>query len=95
MGSFAGLDMDLYMEVLQRLGEHDARPMLGQVDRPVLVIAGDRDVLTPRAAMERMAEAIPGAEFTVVPGGTHYAAAEYPELVNLRIERFQMDNSDA
>ena len=24
----------------------------------------------------------------VVPGGTHYVAIEYPEVVNLRLERF-------
>ena len=28
------------------------------------------------------------ARLLVVPGGTHYVAVEYPELVNLRIEKF-------
>jgi pimeloyl-ACP methyl ester carboxylesterase len=86
--SFAELDMDLYVHTLELLGEHDAWDVLPEVDVPVLVIAGDRDLFTPRAAAERMVRQIRGAELLVVPGGTHYLAVEYPELVNLRIEKF-------
>lgn len=87
-GSFADLDMDVYMHTLELLGEHDARDVLADVDVPTLVVAGDRDLFTPRRAAERMVRRIPGAELMVVPGGTHYVAVEYPELVNLRIEKF-------
>jgi pimeloyl-ACP methyl ester carboxylesterase len=87
-GSFADLDMKVYMRVLELLGEHDATRLLDEVDVPSLVIAGDKDLFTPRSAAERMARRIPGAELLVVPGGTHYLAVEYPELVNLRIEKF-------
>jgi pimeloyl-ACP methyl ester carboxylesterase len=31
---------------------------------------------------------VPAAELLVVPGGTHYVAVEFPELVNLRVEKF-------
>ena len=87
-GSFAGLDMDLYLHTLQLLGEHDARDVLPDIDVPMLVIAGDRDLFTPRAAAEQMVREVRGGELLVVPGGTHYVAVEYPELVNLRIEKF-------
>jgi len=87
-GSFAELDMDLYVHTLQLLGEHDAWDVLDEVDVPVLVISGDRDLFTPRSAAEEMVRRIRGAELLVVPGGTHYVAVEYPELVNLRIEKF-------
>ncbi|MBK8173656.1 MAG: alpha/beta hydrolase [Sandaracinaceae bacterium] len=87
-GSFKDLDMDVYVQVLQRLGDHDGWDVLPTIDVPTLVIAGDRDMFTPRSASERMVHAIPGSELMVVPGGTHYAAVEYPELINLRIEKF-------
>jgi pimeloyl-ACP methyl ester carboxylesterase len=87
-GSFAGLDMDLYLHTLERLGEHDARDLMEEIDVPVLVIAGDRDLFTPRRAAEEIVQRTRGAELLVVPGGTHYVAVEYPELVNLRIEKF-------
>ncbi|HJK93878.1 MAG TPA: alpha/beta hydrolase [Polyangiaceae bacterium LLY-WYZ-15_(1-7)] len=87
-GSFGELDMGVYLRILELLGEHDATRFLDDVDVPTLIIAGDRDLFTPRAAAERMARRIAGAELLVVPGGTHYVAVEYPELVNLRIEKF-------
>ncbi|MEM9073958.1 MAG: alpha/beta hydrolase [Myxococcota bacterium] len=86
--SFADVDMKLYLRILELLGEHDASRFLEDVDVPALLVAGDRDLFTPRSAAERMARRIPGSELLVVPGGTHYVAVEYPELINLRIEKF-------
>ena len=85
--SFSDLDMKLYMRTLELLGEHDASDSLASVAVPTLIITGERDLFTPRAAAERMAATIPAAELMVVPGGTHYVAVEFPELVNLRIEK--------
>ncbi len=87
-GSFSEIDMGVYMHTLELLGGHDAYDVLPDVDVPTLVIAGDRDLMTPRSAAERMVRAIPGADLMIVPGGTHYVAVEYPELVSLRIEKF-------
>ena len=86
--SFSRLDMCSFLRTLELPGEHDATDMLGEIDVPTLVLAGERDLLTPPSAAERMAGRVPGAELTVVPGGTHYVAVEYPELVNLRLEKF-------
>jgi len=86
--SFADIDMDVYMRILESLGEHDAEDVLAEIRVPTLVVAGDRDLFTPRRMAERMVRRIAGAELLVVPGGTHYVAVEYPELVSLRIEKF-------
>ncbi|MFW5876961.1 MAG: alpha/beta fold hydrolase [Myxococcota bacterium] len=86
--SFVDLDLELYLHMLELLGEHDATDVLPEVDVPSLVVVGDRDTFTPRPAAERMVDAIRGAELLVVPGGTHYVAVEYPEMVSLRVEKF-------
>ncbi|MCA9530226.1 MAG: alpha/beta hydrolase [Myxococcales bacterium] len=86
--SFRELDMATYMRILEYLGEHDGWDVLDEIDVPTLVIAGGRDPLTPRAVAQRMAARIRGAELLIVPGATHYAAVEYPELINLRIDKF-------
>lgn len=91
-GALGELDMQPFFRNLLALGEHDATRVLPKVDVPALVIAGARDRLVPRAAMSRVARALPNAEVLVVRGGTHYAAVEYPELVALRIERFYTDH---
>ncbi len=86
--SFRALDMKIYMRTLELLGDHDAWDVLLSVDVPTLIVTGTRDLMTPRAVAERMAERIAGAELMSVPQGTHYVAVEYPELLNLRIEKF-------
>ena len=90
-GSFVGLDMEVYMRILEQLGDHDAHDVLSRIEQPVLVIAGGRDLMTPRAAAERLVRSVKHGELYVIPDGTHYLAVEYPALLNQRIERFLME----
>ena len=85
---FRMLDMDAFIGLLERMGEHDAWDLLPTIDVPVLIITGSRDLLTPRTAAERMARRTRGSEIMIIPGATHYAPLEYPEMVNLRLEKF-------
>jgi pimeloyl-ACP methyl ester carboxylesterase len=85
---FGSVDLDAYLRILRSLGDHDAAHVLDSIKVPALVITGDRDAFTPRQLAQQMARRIPGGEILVVRGATHYAAIEYPELVNLRIEKF-------
>lgn len=85
---FGQLDMQAFLRNLRALGEHDASPILGRIKVPTLVITGDRDRMTPRGLSQQMVQKIPHAEMLVVRGGTHYTAVEFPDLVNLRIEKF-------
>lgn len=85
---FGSLDLETYLKMLSVLGEHDAEHVLPRIEVPTLVVTGTRDVFTPPAMAERMADTIPQGELLIVPGGTHYAAAEYPEVINRRIARF-------
>jgi pimeloyl-ACP methyl ester carboxylesterase len=86
--SFDDLDMETYVSMLARVGSHDAVDVLKHIDVPVLVVAGDRDLIVPRRVGESLVRHVRGAELMVVPGGTHYVPVEYPELLSLRIEKF-------
>ncbi|MBN1773507.1 MAG: alpha/beta hydrolase [Deltaproteobacteria bacterium] len=85
---FGDLDLPAYFSTLLALGEHDAEHALAAVRCPFLVVAGDRDPMTPRALSEEMVRRVAGAELLIVRGGTHYVPVEFPEMMNLRIERF-------
>lgn len=85
---FAAIDVEVYLRTLRALGEHDAHQGLAAVDVPTLVIAGERDVFTPKRLAERMVRELRRGELVVVPRGTHYTATEFPDLVNGRIEAF-------
>lgn len=87
-GNFKKLDMHLYLEALVKLGEHDARDVLPSIRCPTLLLASTHDRMTPFRVAEEMARQIPDCELKVIPGGTHYAAVEFPELVNRHIEEW-------
>jgi pimeloyl-ACP methyl ester carboxylesterase len=89
---FGSLELDVYLRTLAALGEHDASHVIDLIRVPTLVIAGERDFFTPRQLAHKIARQVPGGEILVVRGATHYAPIEYPELVNLRIEKFFRQN---
>jgi pimeloyl-ACP methyl ester carboxylesterase len=57
----------------------DSRPILGEIDVPAAVIVGSADTLTPPAMSEAIADAIPGAELTVLDGAGHLSNLEDPD----------------
>jgi pimeloyl-ACP methyl ester carboxylesterase len=85
---FRSLDMEAFIRQLERMGEHDGWELLPTIDVPLLIVTGSRDVFTPRTAAERMARRTRGSEIMIIPGATHYAPLEYPEMVNLRLDKF-------
>jgi len=82
------VDFPMFLRMLRSAGEHTAEEWLEKIDIPVLVVAGERDTFTPASLSESMAERIPGAELLMVPGGSHVAPIEQPELVNERVRAF-------
>lgn len=91
----AGLDFRIAARALLAMEEHDADDVLGTIHVPTLAIAGEDDRFTPLSVMENMWRSIPGAEFLVIPKGTHTALVENPLLMNLRIELFLRDHFQA
>lgn len=82
------VDFPMFLRMLRAAGDHSAEAYLGEVDVPVLIVAGERDTFTPASLSRFMAEQIPGAELLMVPGGTHVAPIEQPELVRAHVKAF-------
>jgi pimeloyl-ACP methyl ester carboxylesterase len=87
-GHVAGLDPELLAEVTASYVEHDAFDVLPTITVPTLIIAGDRDQLTPVATAERMQRAIPVSELVVFPGHSHLVQVEKPAEVHATIAKF-------
>ena len=66
----------------------DARPHLGAIRAPALILVGQEDVITPPAAAEVMAEAIPRAKLVIVPRAGHLSNVEAPKAFDDAVERF-------
>jgi pimeloyl-ACP methyl ester carboxylesterase len=85
---FHGMDLNVYFKLMLDMNQHSAGAFLTEVSVPTLIFAGTKDKMTPVSTAEKMARDISGAQLFLVPNGTHYTIAEYPEIVNLRLEKF-------
>jgi pimeloyl-ACP methyl ester carboxylesterase len=85
---FKTIDWRIYTDTMARLGEHDASDVLLMVRAPMLVITGDKDVLTPPFTAERMHRSVPGSRLVVIRGGTHYTPVEYPGVIREELTSF-------
>ncbi len=69
----------------------DRRADLARIGAPTLVIAGETDPRTPRAAMQELADGIPGARLVIVPSAGHLAPMERPAEVAAHIRTFLLE----
>jgi pimeloyl-ACP methyl ester carboxylesterase len=86
--NFGRIDVEAALQTLKEMSLRDLSHVLGAVDVPTLVIGGDRDPFTSRAALERLVQRIAGAEYLLLPGASHYLLLDQAQLVNLRIDKF-------
>ncbi len=72
--------------IIQALGAMAERPdsmdLLGQMDFPVLVIAGEKDELTSVREARDMVDALPIGDLTVIPDAAHLSNLERPDVFN-------------
>lgn len=83
-----GFDMNAILSQVVATQTHDSVARLAQITAPTLVITGDSDLLIPPACSELLAEKIPGARLTKVPGGSHGFNFETPEVFNKAVLEF-------
>lgn len=88
---FRTLELPRYFELFQALIDHDAHDVLPEVRAPTLVLGSERDVITPARTARGLSRKIPRAHFRAIPGASHYAAAEAPELVVQYVNEFLAD----
>lgn len=85
---YATMDVATCARTLRACNRHDASDVLPRIVAPTLVIAAERDLLTPLAEARALVEHIPTARLLVVPGRAHNAEAAEPTVVNDAIVAF-------
>ncbi|GAA3374463.1 alpha/beta hydrolase [Streptomyces sannanensis] len=78
--------IDVVAEFYPAFTDHDKADALNVFSEvPVLVLAGDRDLVTPSSHSEAIADLLPDAELVIVPDGGHLVMLEHPETVTDRL----------
>ena len=73
---------------LDVLDTADLRESAPRIAQPTLVIAGERDTLTPHAAGRWLAAAIPGAQFHEIAGSAHAPFLSHRDEFLAALEQF-------
>lgn len=73
---------------LNILRDTDLRQNLSGLKQAALLIAGERDTLTPSAASEHMVQNIPNARLAVVKGAAHAPFLSHPEIFMQHLTSF-------
>lgn len=77
--TFAGTPHDTRTGFFDSMCAMDLSPSLADLDAPVAVAVGSRDLLTPPARSRRLAELINGARLEVFAGAGHMLPLEVPD----------------
>ncbi|TGA93756.1 alpha/beta hydrolase [Streptomyces sp. MZ04] len=78
--------IDVVAEFYPAFAEHDKAEALRYfAELPVLVLAGEKDMVTPSEHSEAIADLLPEAEFVLVPDAGHLVMLEHPEVVTDRL----------
>ncbi|WP_405899413.1 alpha/beta hydrolase [Streptomyces sp. NBC_00727] len=78
--------IDVVAEFYPAFAEHDKSATLPLFrDLPVLILAGDKDLVTPSSHSEAIADRLPDAELVIVPDAGHLVMLEHPETVTDRL----------
>ena len=82
------LDLPVFFALFEQLLQFEGSSILPTIDCPVLILAGDKDLLTPPAFQEEMHHNIAGSELMKIPYGSHCSQLDFPEFVNLKLAEF-------
>jgi 3-oxoadipate enol-lactonase len=66
----------------------DVTAMLPTIKVPALILVGEQDAISPPAEMRKIADAIPNAEYVVIPRAGHMTTMEEPQSVNAALADF-------
>ncbi|HMF08726.1 MAG TPA: alpha/beta fold hydrolase [Thermoanaerobaculia bacterium] len=68
-------------DLMAMRGRPDSVEFLSKIAIPALIVAGEKDVISQPDEGRAMAEAIPGARLTLIPGSGHLTPMESPAAV--------------
>ncbi|MGE0633583.1 MAG: alpha/beta fold hydrolase [Pseudobdellovibrionaceae bacterium] len=84
----SALSLDVFSKFFEELMAYDGEGILPKIKVPTLIMSGEKDGVTPQKYQHHMKSLIPGSEFVSVPYGSHCTQLDFPDFVNLRIEKF-------
>ena len=84
----ASCDLRNLLEIYEEVAGDNSARLLGQVQAPVLLVAGSKDPFTTVSMMREMERTIPDARLEVYEKATHYLPMEHPARLREDLKEF-------
>ncbi len=78
--------LNVFLPLFEDLMSFDGEPLLRNINHPTLIIAGEKDAVTPIKFQEQMHSLIKNSDFVLVPYGSHCTQLDFPDYVNLKLQ---------
>ncbi len=88
MRGVARMRLDVFIPLFDALMTFNGESILPKIKVPTLVLSGERDAVTPLRFQSVLKEKIQDSTFVLVPYGSHCTQLDFPDYVNLKIEKF-------
>lgn len=82
------LDLEIFLPLFEALMNFNGSEILPTIKQPTLVVAGEKDNITPKSFQLEFKDLIPHSEYVEVPYGSHCTQLDFPDYLNLKIEEF-------
>ncbi|MDD5384987.1 MAG: pimeloyl-ACP methyl ester esterase BioH [Gallionella sp.] len=87
-------DLAALQSGLEILRDCDLRSALPDIRQPALVVAGERDTLTPPQASHYLAAQLPDARLAAIKGAAHAPFLSHPDEFVMQLRRFMENKCD-
>jgi non-heme chloroperoxidase len=86
------LGPDLFFQLFNEMTKQHIAGNLGQMHVPALVMGGHKDGVIPNHLQRTLASLLPISETYFIKDGSHVPQADFPDMINERIELFVQQN---
>lgn len=82
------LGVEIFFKLIDQMSKQNITTALSQMHVPTLIIGGIKDGVIPNHLQRSLANIMPDAETYYLRTGSHVPQADFPELINERIDLF-------
>lgn len=80
------MSLDMFIPLFEDMMKFNGEDIVVGITAPTLIMAGDKDFVTPMSFQRSLHSQIQGSRFIIVETGSHCTQLDFPELVNPAIE---------
>lgn len=88
MKKISELPENLFFHLLKIMHDHDVINHLESITTPTLIIGGDKDKIIPNYLQQILNRHLPNSQIYIVKDGSHVPQADFPDMINHRINQF-------